>query len=432
MFRKIINYFKKEKEDDEPAVREIQLSKIDKYINLILRHNLASNNRTISDVIQDIESRKESVMQQLRQFHKKSLMNPNIPVREIQIMDGNRDNFVKVISHFASTIEIPKNYMELYDYCVVFSEKIEEIYKSTQKNTFVLNHFFGNEIKSINDDLNKIEETIISLRVLFERHKILSLKEIINDVREISNNLMKINSITHEINDQEASIKEYDDKIKKLNERINTITSGTDYRALEDFKKEKQGIEEEIKQTFNPLEEKLLSIENALRKYFYKNPNKKIIKEYLEDRYKTFLSDNNLEISTIFDDMKTHINNDSIELKDKKKEQTMEHLNTLSLEYLKEIQSQLKKLEDTKQHLQTKITHNSASLNLSEQQYWINTNKEKMVDHKKIIEKLNSEVVKIQAVNDSVKKSMKEEIEKLFVEDIHLIDDLAESATEQS
>jgi hypothetical protein len=424
MFRKIINYFKKPEE--EPTIRDIELSKIDKYVNLILRHGLASNNKTISDALQEIESRKESVMQQLHRFHKKSLMNPNIPQREIQIMDGNRDNFIKTISQFTSSIDVPKNYMDLYDYCVIFSEKIEQIYKTTQKNVFILNHFFENELKSINTDLNKIEEIIISIRVLFERHKVVALKEIISDVRDISNNLVKIGNLQHEIDSHKAAITDYADKIKKLEERIGTITSGTDFRALENFKDEKQNTQEEITKTFSPLEEKLLRIENALRKYYYRNPDKKIIKEYLEDRYKAFLNDNNLEISSILQDIKTHIDNDTIELKDKKKEQTIEHLNNLSFGMLKDIQSQLKKLEDTKQHLQTKITHNSASLNLSEQQYWINTNKEKIIDHQKSIEKLNGEVAKIHALNDTIKKHMKEDIETLFMENIHLIDDLSE------
>lgn len=428
MFRRIMNYFKKPEED--PMIREIQLSKIDKYVNLILRHGLASNNKVISNSLREIESRKESVMQQLHQFHKKSLMNPNIPQREIQIMEGNRDNFIRIISHFTSSIDVPKNYMDLYDYCVTFSEKIEEAYKDTQKNVFVLNHFFGNELKSINSDLNKIEEIIISIRVLFERHKVSALKEIISDVKDISNNLLKIGKLRHEINAHNASITEYTDKIKKLEERIGTITSGTDFRALENFKDEKGKIQDDIQQVFHPIEDKLLSIEHTLRKYYYKNPDKKILKEYIDDRYKAFINDVNLEISDIISDIKTHIDNESIELKDKKKEQTIEYLNNLDFKSLKDAQSRLKKLEDTKQHLQTKITHNSASLNLSEQQYWINTNKEKIIDHQKSIDKLAAEITKIKNVNDNIKKNMKEDIETLFMENVHLVDDLSEYTNE--
>lgn len=425
MFRHIMNYFKKP-EEEPPQVRQIELSKIDKYVNLILRHSLSSNNKAISDALQEIESKKESIMQQLRQFHKKSLMNPNIPQREIQIMDGNRDNFIKTISQFTASIDIPKNYMELYDYSLSFSEKIEAAYKSTQKNVFVLSHFFGNEIKSINTDLNKIEELIMKIRALFEKHKIALLKEIINDVKKILENMLKIRNIEHEITEHTLTINDYAEKIKKLQERINTITAGTDYRALESFKSDKQKVADEIKKTFNPLEEKLISIDQALRKYLYRNPDKKILKEYLDERYKAFMKDDALEISQILTSLKEQVMDESIELKDKKKDQTIECINSLDFSTLKDTQSQLNKLEDSRQHLQTKITHNSASLNLSEQQYWINTNTEKIQDHKKIIEKMNNEVLKIKGINEEIKRQMKENIEKLFMEDIRLIDDLAE------
>src|SRR3989339_846551 len=414
----MLKFFRRfQKEEKEPEIKEIQLSKIDKHMNLILRETLAGYNRQISENLNEIERHKENIMLQLRKLHKDSLMNPNIPRREIQIMEGNRDNYVKKTSHFIQELSIPKPYLEMYDYSKKFTENLESMAKEVQKNVFVLQHFFGNEIKSISKNLSRIESIVNEIKAIFEDHNIDALKEIQTDIQIMNKNLLRISNIEHEL-----TINEYDDKIKKLNERIHTITSGTDYRALEGFQEEKKSIDDEISHITKELQSVFTGFDTALRKYLYRNQDRKIIKEYLEDSSKALMNDKNLEILPILEDLKQNI--DILDLKDKKQNNSLISLNKLDLEYLKEKQSSLNKLHDQKQHIQTKITHNSASLNLSEQQYWINTNKDKADHYQEIIDKLRSEIAKIKENNNSMKKIIRKDLEKIYRNNIRVVDDL--------
>ena len=419
----MLKFFRRfQKEEKEPEIKEIQLSKIDKHMNLILRETLAGYNRQISENLNEIERHKENIMLQLRKLHKDSLMNPNIPRREIQIMEGNRDNYVKRTSHFIQELSIPKPYLEMYDYSKKFTENLESMAKEVQKNVFVLQHFFGNEIKSISKNLSRIESIVNEIKAIFEDHNIDALKEIQTDIQIMNKNLLRISNIEQEIKEHELTINEYDDKIKKLNERIHTITSGTDYRALEGFQEEKKSIDDEISHITKELQSVFTGFDTALRKYLYRNQDRKIIKEYLEDSSKALMNDKNLEILPILEDLKQNI--DILDLKDKKQNNSLISLNKLDLEYLKEKQSSLNKLHDQKQHIQTKITHNSASLNLSEQQYWINTNKDKADHYQEIIDKLRSEIAKIKENNNSMKKIIRKDLEKIYRNNIRVVDDL--------
>jgi len=419
----MLKFFRRfQKEEKEPEIKEIQLSKIDKHMNLILRETLAGYNRQISENLNEIERHKENIMLQLRKLHKDSLMNPNIPRREIQIMEGNRDNYVKRTSHFIQELSIPKPYLEMYDYSKKFTENLESMAKEVQKNVFVLQHFFGNEIKSISKNLSRIESIVNEIKAIFEDHNIDALKEIQTDIQIMNKNLLRISNIEQEIKEHELTINEYDDKIKKLNERIHTITSGTDYRALEGFQEEKKSIDDEISHITKELQSVFTGFDTALRKYLYRNQDRKIIKEYLEDSSKALMNDKNLEILPILEDLKQNI--DILDLKDKKQNNSLISLNKLDLEYLKEKQSSLNKLHDQKQHIQTKITHNSASLNLSEQQYWINTNKDKADHYQEIIDKLRSEIAKIKENNNSMKKIIRKDLEKIYKNNIRVVDDL--------
>ncbi len=417
---RIFEYFKKK--EPEKILKQVELSKIDKHVNLILREKLASNNKSITDILVEFEELRQRIIHKLREFHKKSLMNPNIPQREIQLMEGNRENYIKQIAHFLTQIDAPKQYLELYYYSIRFSEEIEKLSKETQKNTFVLRGFFENELKDINKDLNTLEEKMIKIRTLFERHNIQKLQEVVDDIEKIKQNLVKEIKLKEDIKEHESIVKDYNDKIKKLNERIETITSGTDFRALEAFKTDKENVENEIKKIFKEFDDNISSIDTALKKYYYRNQEKKIIREYLEEPYKAILKDDSLEISGIIKELQDNI--DSIDLKDKKREHIVESLSKLSFEYLKETQSQLRKLEDQKQHMQTKITHNSASLNLSEQQYWLKANQDKIRSHNDTILKLQDDSERLEKENIILRKSIHEALEKILGENIELKDDL--------
>ena len=424
MFKKLFERFKKE--PDEPVREEITLSKIDKHMNFMLRDNLGSINKSINEKILDINHKKEEVIVTLRELHKSQLMNANIPEREIHIMDGNRDNYIKRISHFLANIEVPKSYLDTHDYCVKFSQELEQLNRDIQKNIFVLQHFFSNEVKNTNKELHDLEEMVIEIRVLLEKNGILYLKEIQKGIKLFVDNALKIKSFREQINAENNEIKSHQEKLDRLNERIHTITTGTDYRALETFRQEKGAAENDIKEIMSELNGNFSTLDTALRKYYYMHPEQKLVKGYLDEVRTAIMEDTELNIVGVLKDIKQAIENNEIDLKDRKKDHCMEALDKLTLEFLKEKQSQVLKLEEQKQRAQTKITHNSASLNLSEQQYWINATEDKIKYHHTNIEKLEKNINAVDLENAELLSRIRAELEKLMNKKITLKDDLTE------
>lgn len=414
------------KEPEKPDYNEIEFSKIDKYMNFVLREKMGGFNKTITDTIAAMTLQKEDIIHELRMLHKKSLMNPNIPQREIQIMAGNRDAYVHRISHFVNAIEFPKGYLEMYEYCVRFSVQLEQLGKELQKNMFVLNHFFESEIKQVNKMLTNIEKKIIDIRVLFERNNIEVLKDIQNKIRLRGVNDFKIADLRQKIAEQRGHITNYDDKIKRLNDRIATITTGTDYRALQSFTDEKEQTDAEMTAAFKEFQSLFAEIDTALRKYYYRNPDRKILKEYFDNALEAFLNDSRLELDEILGQLRQLIEENAIDLKDKKRENTLDAIKKLNVGFLREKQSLLRKLHEQKQHLQAKITHNSASLNLSEQQYWIKNTEDRIKDHEKEIAKYDAEIARILEKNKAIMEGIHQDLEKIVGEHVLIIEDKKE------
>jgi hypothetical protein len=424
MLKRFFERFKKEPE--MPESTDIELSKIDKHMNFILRDRLGYINRNITARIVEINQHKEAIIHELRGLHKATLMNTKIPEREIQIMDGNRENYIKRISHFLANIDVPKNYLDTYDYCVRFSQNLEALNREVQKNIFVLQHFFENEVRAINKSLHGLEEIIIDIRALLEKNGVEVLKEIQEEIKAFTENIVKERDFQGQIAEEEANVGLHQDKLGKLNERIKTIITGTDYRALEAFNKEKDDAEQEIKNILKAEYEIFSSLDTGLKKFYYLNPDRKIIREYMEDYRKGITADRNLEIAEILQSLKTGIENNLIDLKDRKKEQCIESINRLNLEHLKDMQSQVLKLEDIKHRAQTKITHNSASLNLSEQQYWINATEDKMKYHQTNIDKLQKNIGIVKMENEDILAKIQKALEKIMQKSITVKDDITE------
>ncbi|MGV8172402.1 MAG: hypothetical protein ACP5OA_06950 [Candidatus Woesearchaeota archaeon] len=424
MLKKFLERFKKPPEKIEEE--EILLSKIDKHMNFLLRDKMGYINKSINEKIIDIIHKKDEALLHLRELHKSKLMNTNIPEREINIMEGNRENYIRRISHLVTNIEVPKNYLDTYDYCVKFSQELEQLNKDIQKNIFVLQHFFANEVKDTNKSLHDLEEIIIDIRVLLERNGILYLKEIQKDIKSFTDNALKIRNFNDQINTEKIEISGHQDKLDKLNERVKTITGGTDYKALEGFRQEKGAAENEIKDILSELSGKFSVLDTALKKYYYMYPDKKIAKGYLDDLRNAILVDKDLMITAILSDIKNAIEHNELDLKDKKKEHCLEAITKLDGEYLKDIQSKILRLEDQKQRAQTKITHNSASLNLSEQQYWMNATEDKIKYHNTNIEKLQKNTNTINMENAQILSKIRQGLEKLMDKHVELRDDISE------
>jgi len=424
MLKRFFEMFKKKEEPETPFNKEIELSKIDKHMNFILRDKLGYINRQINDKIIEANDKKDEIVHELRQLHKAQLMNPNISQREIQIMEGNRENYIKRISHFITNVDIPKNYLETYDYCIRFSEEVEHMSKEVQKNVFVLGHFFENEVKTINKQIGRLEQIMIDIRVMFEQNNIDMLKKVQENIKGITKHMLKIKNLESEIKSHDAEMNIHQEKLDKLKERIETITSGADFRTLESFKNEKEDVEKELKHRFSEFDKLFSDIETALKKYFYRNQDRKILREYFDDSHAALLKDHMLEFAGIISEIKKSVEDNSIDLKDKKKEGTIHALDILSLEFLKDLQTGLSKLEESKRHIQTKITHNSAALNLSEQQYWMTNTEEKIKHHESEKEKLQKEIDRIRDGIEESKNNIQTGLEKLTGEKIIIKDDL--------
>jgi hypothetical protein len=425
MLKRILNYFKKPTEIDE-AMKEIELSKINKHANFLLRKDLGDINKQIQIKISEINQKKEEALHELRLLHKKQLMNKNIPPREVNIMDGNRDHYIKSVAHFITNIDTPKNYIENYDYCTQFPQQIKTLYIEVEKNILVLSHFFENEVKNVNRKISELADIMSYLKNMFERNNIENFREMDKGIIEMKKNIHKINELQSGISEEKENIRINTDKINRLKERINTITSGADYRTLESFKEEKEEIDTEYKKKHNEIDKRFMEIETSLKKYSYRHPDKKIAKQYLESPSEALAKDTHLEIVEILKEIHKEVESGEIELKDKKKEHCIDILKSMNMEYLKEHQTESNKLEDRKKKIQTKITHNSASLNLSEQEYWSKATEDRIEHHQAIINKLQKDIDMYAQKNMDIEAKIKNDIEKILGEEVIIINDLTE------
>src|SRR3989338_5122249 len=222
MFSWIKKMFKSEEKIREESININELEKWFKEKADALKKESSSG---ILNLLNEIDSTKKDLIDNVERMKNASLLNPKITEREHQFMVGNRDNYVKNMNSFYEKLNIPENFnkKEIDNFVIRTNNQILLLNKTTFRSFQVLQHFFANETKKIAFDIASVHD---------------KLKKIANElnsgyIKQIYSSESKLNELLaeHEI-------------INKLEKREREVSS-----RCETINSELQPLEEDIRKT---------------------------------------------------------------------------------------------------------------------------------------------------------------------------------------
>ena len=372
MFSFIKKFFKTEKES-------INFNEIENWLKNKSENIETINKEKTEDIKQNIAEEIEKTKENLTNLENAELRNKNISEKELQFMQGNREAYVKRTNLFLSNINIDS--IDFQD----FETQISGFSKSTIRPYSILQNFFANESSMIVSNIRNINSMMNELKTAAYR----------NELEKNKNNL-----------------KEKQQYIDELNEKIKIIKKGKEFRALQKDKEKREQIISQIKQLKEKLYNNFSIIEKSMKKYSRISLDEKQVNEYIATPFKALLKDNELEIIEILSKLRQNIEQNKIELKDKKQEKTLETINNLNKEFFENILANYYQLDKELDNINQIINTNDISFVLEKQN--------------KALENLNSEIEKIKnMVNNNeielnkidiaeMEKELKETINKDF------------------
>lgn len=262
-----------------------------------------------------------------------ALMNPNIPERAKQVMEGNREAFIRGIEQFAHNVKLPTTLDDVPAFHQSFRESLQATLLSLNRPFQVLQEFFAHEAKEILNKVHELEQHVLSLG----RHQA-SLDGLHALGRAIDT------LVVAKLRKQQAGEKlklaisdktHCEREIIQAQSRISALESGPEHQLLMDLKRNISQNTEAMKQLRATMTEHFSALEPALKKYEHVTlHNQQLIRDYLANPIETLARDRGFVILQVIRSMRKEIEADKIDLKDRKKEKVLETMNVFAPELL--------------------------------------------------------------------------------------------------
>jgi DNA repair exonuclease SbcCD ATPase subunit len=347
--------WRKPKKEEE---KTIKIAEIEDFLNEVLYKKSESINIDMHHAVKQIIELKKDALNALEQLETTELQNKNIPSRHIQIMEGNRKNYIEYTKNFLHSLNPTKKYTELEEFCQTFFESIDILNEKTQKNYFILKEFMAHEVNLVAEKLSQIEKIVTRISSNLQDLNLDKIDEIKGLLKKREDEISSRKEIEKEINEHKDEINKIKEKKEKTEKELNKLKKTTDFSSLGEFEKEKEKTDNELKEKNDQISKNFSKLKKALKKYNHAI-NDKLVNKYIENPGEALAEDKHLEIKKVLNDLKKQIDAGKISLKNKDREKTISAIGKTS-ELLKDLQKELNEIKNISEKISQKIKASSS------------------------------------------------------------------------
>ena len=381
MFEFIKKLLKREK--DEPTELVLSIEKVPEWLQKEIGQVKLDISPDIKNLISDFDEHMLIVRNNTVQLEKAELRNKNIPIKEVQIMEGNRKAFIASTLNFIQSIKHDDDidFDKAKEFADRFNSKLEEYNNATLRNYHILQNFFSNEVDLIVREIKTLHNIMQQLESLLNKNDISALKKVKNILDTIDSLNEKRGRMSTLYIEKEEQLKEMDASINKQKNKMSSIENSFSFKKFKDLISEREEAEDKIKVYADILVQNFSKLDTALRKYQRLSLNQALIGKYLNDPVDALTHDEEMLISDELQKLNEQV--DNLALKDEKTKKTREIIKKLDKAFLLKYKHEYEEIRKRKMRVVHQINIDTTML-----QYDDATYKLKYLEKKKeIIEK---------------------------------------------
>ncbi|MDO8740990.1 MAG: hypothetical protein Q7J54_05465 [Candidatus Woesearchaeota archaeon] len=368
-FQRLFSFGKK------AELEEVRLAEAENWIDQKISERFGNFNNSIMALFSDIKSKKDDLKTNMTELEKAQLMNPNIPLKAKEVMEGNRGAYIRKLGYFLEQLSFPdeKAYENILDFSTNFSSSLNEFGKNTSKNFYVLNEFFATDVKKIAQNIREFELIVDDLRKQVERGPI-GFGRIKGELKNIKEKIELKKELNEKIKAIESEIENIKNKIKNTGEELKAKEENNEFKSYKALENEKGSILIKIKEHKANFLNIFGAFEKALKKYERMSVDEAVVHGYLVDPINTLINDKEFGVLELLGRLEENI--DSLDLKEDKKKRTLELIKKLDRDSFEKFLIGLEDLENSAKMFEEKIKavtiikeHAELKDNLNEFQY---------------------------------------------------------------
>lgn len=360
-----------------------------------------------SQLVQEISSLKQNIIN----LQQAQLMNENIVVKAKQIMEGNRETYIKRLEQFISKLDVTnRGYFSAKNLMNSFETELALFLEATPKNYYVLQEFFAHEAKAITNNIQNIGKEIIMMKGLVQESNIDELYAAKLLLKEISDKKKLIKEKEALINQKKKEIHELLSSREKVEQKLESLKRSEVFAEFNSLTQKREQVLKAINDIDKSLFEKFSVLDRPLRKYAHEGSHEQLIAKYLVHAATALVEDEQFELLIVLEKVRTAVEKDEVMLKDKQKEKVLDIIKTLNHDELSTIKKQYLNLRAEKIDFDKRIKVSSLQQEYNELRYKIEHYLNKS---KRLIEEINElERTTYQAHLDELQTKMSEALKK--------------------
>ncbi len=296
-------------------------------LNAWLETHTNQNAKSISDAARPILDKIDDAIfanqANVNKLEHAELRNKNISSRELEIMKGNRQSYIKRTNMFLqqfSSLYDKENitYNDMKKLCEFYTAEIQVYHSATLKPYAVLQHFFANEAYVIAKNIKEIDDLMKQLQAIVQKQSVESITDIKEQVIRIQKKLERKAEIEAEKNTVEEEYVTMWELCQEAENKMNKLQSSEQYKRYLEVVAEAQGFQKKIEIHNASLVHSFSVVDKAVRKYAKTVPEKEpFLLSYLEKPGESLQTDSALEIASILATIMQQL--DALDIKDDKK-----------------------------------------------------------------------------------------------------------------
>jgi DNA repair exonuclease SbcCD ATPase subunit len=318
---------------------------------------------------------------------------------------------------FIDSLEIPEK--ELENFIEETKKRIDELGSSTLKAYQILQHFFEHEAYNIAQNIKKIDVFCRDLESSLKNKDIEESKAIKSGIKDLKDSIKNKEKLKNKIKEKENNIKDLEKEKNSIGSELSKKEQSQDYKDYYKLEVEKYQLQEDIEELKSEFLHYFSVLEHSLKKHLKISfDDEKLLARYIEDPINALLDDKNLGIIDILKKVENNVLKEVIDLKDKKKEKTLEVIQQINHEKINPFLDEYAKLKEKIKKISEDMSSYSVLEDIEKIKKMLEEKNEELEKAKKDAENLTKDILKIDI--SQLKKGLKEKIDDFLNVDLSL------------
>lgn len=349
----LTNLFRKKQIPEEDQTEYLDYSELPHYIKSITN----PKEKDLERLFKELQERIYQLEDSLIQLKNAKIQEPNPKI--VNVILGNRESYIQHTKIFIDTIQIPEEitFTKTKQFCSQFEHSLKEFTEKSTKAFQITKNLIGDELEDVAKKIKEIDDYVKEIKLFLEEENAEQLIEIkkqtdafLNTLNLKKNNLLDIKKLNEKI----AQI---DFSQQKILEEINNLSNTDDFSKLNGLKQQNQEIQNKINELNSSLINLFSPIDKSLRKFNKISPDS-LIEEYIENPINALQKDSQLRILNVLRKVEASLIDNQLDIKDDKKEKTLESIKEISEEFITTILTEYTSLKNEKNAIKNKLLIN--------------------------------------------------------------------------